>query len=301
MHVAAFTQPWEHGLTGADIVRVAKVAEELGFTGVFLPEHFVTPNEHLDLSGNHYFHASTAQGFLMGATSTISVGSLLNVLPLQHPVITAKALATLDWFSGGRAFATLGVGWLKHEYDIIGVPFEKRGRMADEYLEAIFELWHSDSPTYEGEFVSFRDIAFGPKPIQRPHPPLWLGGDADAVLRRAARFGDGWTPWQTRPKDLPARLDYLRSQPGFTDRPFAVFYSLALAMIGDEHSVISTPADAGKPTAQEVIDQCGQLVDLGVTDTWVPPPVVDGLEEYLDHMRWVAEEVMPNLAQGVGA
>jgi probable F420-dependent oxidoreductase len=295
MQVPAMTQPWEHELTGRDIAEVARTAEELGFSAVMLPEHFLTPTSHLELSGNHYFHATTAQGFIAGATSTIRVGSMVSIFPLHHPVVSAKSLATLDWFSGGRAFATLGVGWLKEEFDILGVPFHKRGRLADEYLAAMFELWHSDSPTFEGEFVSFKDVAFGPKPIQRPHPPLWMGGDADAVLRRAARFGDGWAPWLTQPEDLPARLDYLRSQPGFDDRPFSVFYSMAALSVGAEHAVVSDPAAVTSRSPQEVIDQCGRLADLGVTDTWVAAPPVTGLEAYLDHMRWVATEVIPKV------
>ncbi|HEY4795194.1 MAG TPA: TIGR03619 family F420-dependent LLM class oxidoreductase, partial [Mycobacterium sp.] len=210
MHVAAITQPWEHQLTGADIVRVAQRAEQLGYSMVFLPEHFLTPTSHLEFSGDHYFDATTAQAFVAGATSTITIGSMVTILPLHNPIVAAKQIATLDWLSGGRAQTTVGVGWLKEEYDAIGVPFTKRGRIADECLEAMFELWHSDSPSFEGDFVKFDDIAFGPKPISKPHPTVWMGGDADAVLRRAARFGDGWAPWLTKPDELPAKMDYLR-------------------------------------------------------------------------------------------
>jgi probable F420-dependent oxidoreductase len=211
MHVAAITQPWEPSLTGREIARVAQTAEQLGYSMVFLPEHFLTPTPHLELSGNHYFDATTAQAFVAGATSTITVGSMVTILPLHNPVIAAKSIATLDWFSGGRAQVTVGVGWLKEEYDAVGVPFTKRGRIADECLAAMFELWHSDAPSYDGEFVKFDDMAFGPKPVHKPHPPIWMGGDADAVLRRAARFGDGWAPWLTKPDELPAKMDYLRS------------------------------------------------------------------------------------------
>src|ERR1700743_3275113 len=154
MHVAAITQPWEHQLTGADIARVAQRAEQLGYSMVFLPEHFLTPTSHLELSGDHYFDATTAQAFIAGATSTITVGSMVTILPLHRPVTMAKAIATLDWFSGGRSLVTFGVGWLKEEYDAMGVPFGKRGRMTDEYLAAIMELWRSEAPCMEGEFVN---------------------------------------------------------------------------------------------------------------------------------------------------
>jgi probable F420-dependent oxidoreductase len=296
MHVPAVTQPWEHDLSGVDIARVAREADELGFWGVTLPEHFFTPTAHLELSGDHYFHATTAQGFVAGATSTIRVGSLVSILPLHHPLVTAKAMATLDWLSGGRAFFTFGVGWLKEEFDALRVPFERRGRLADEYLAAILELLHNDRPSFKGETVEFDDIAFGPLPIQRPHPPMWLGGDADAVVRRAARFADGWAPWLTPPDALPAKLDLLRSQPEWDDRPFDVFYSLAALNIGAEHAITDDPDAIAKTEAQEVIDSCGRLAEQGVTHTWVAPPAVGGLEAYLDHVRWVAAEIVPACA-----
>jgi probable F420-dependent oxidoreductase len=295
MHVAAITQPWEHDLTGTDIAHAARIAEQLGYSQVFLPEHFLTPTGHLEFSGNHYFDATTAQAFIAGATSTITIGSMVTILPLHNPVIAAKAIATLDWFSGGRAQVTVGVGWLKDEFDIIGVPFNKRGRIVDECLAAMFELWHSESPRFDGEFVQFGDVAFGPKPISRPHPVLWMGGDADPVLRRAARFGDGWAPWLTKPAELPAKLDYLRSQPGFDDRPFSIFYSLAVLSIGQEHAIVDDPNAQFGQSAQQVIDNCGKLAELGVTDTWVNPPPVQDFNAYLDHLQWVAEEIIPKV------
>jgi probable F420-dependent oxidoreductase len=295
MDVAAITQPWERDLGGRDIAGVAKRAEDLGYSMAFLPEHFFTPKTHVEMSGNHYFDATTAQAFVAGATSTIKIGSMVTILPLHNPIVAAKQIATFDWFSGGRAQVTVGVGWLKDEFDAIGVPFNKRGRITDETLEAMFELWHSDSPSYHGEFVEFDDIAFGPKPISTPHPTLWMGGDADAVLRRAARFGDGWAPWLTKPDELPAKLDYLRSQPGFDDRPFSVFYSLAVLSIGQEHAIVDDPNAQFGQSAQQVIDNCNMLAERGVTDTWVNPPPVDDFNAYLDHMQWVAEEIIPKV------
>lgn len=295
MQVPAITQSWEHALTGGDIADVARRAEQLGYSRVFLPEHFLTPTAHVELSGNHYFDATTAQAFVAGATSEISIGSMVTILPLHNPVIAAKAIATLDWLSGGRAQVTVGVGWLKEEYDTIGVPFHKRGRLADECLAAMFELWHSDSPSFDGEFVKFDNVAFGPKPIRKPHPVIWMGGDADAVLRRAARFGDGWAPWTTRPEELPAKMDYLRSQPGFDDRPFSLFYSLAVLNVSREHTITNDPNAQFGQSAQQVIDNCGMLAELGVTDTWVNPPLLPDFQAYLDHMQWVAEEVIPKV------
>ncbi len=122
-----------------------------------------------------------------------------------------------------------------------------------------------------------------------------MGGDADAVLRRAARFGDGWAPWLTKPDELPAKMDYLRSQPGFDDRPFSLFYSLAVLSIGQEHAIVDDPNAHFGQNAQQVIDNCNMLAERGVTDTWVNPPALDGLEAYLDHLQWVAEEIIPKV------
>jgi probable F420-dependent oxidoreductase len=293
LHAPAVTQPWEHALSGRDIAGVAQKAEQLCYATVLMPEHYVIPVPDVAHIGDHYLSAVTAQAYIAGATSTITVGSLVMILPLHNPVIAAKSIATLDWLSGGRALTAVGVGHLKPEYDAVGVPFNKRGRIADEYLAAMFELWHSDAPDFEGEFVSFNDVAFGPKPLQKPHPPVWIAGDADVALRRAARFGDGWSPRLTPPEELPARVDYLCSQPGWDDRPFSVFYSSLTTAHNDGGGRVAKHGQS----AEQIVDSCGQLAELGVTDTWVQPPPVTGLSSYLDHLSWVAEEVIPKTGQ----
>jgi probable F420-dependent oxidoreductase len=260
-----------------------------------MPEHFLIPPAHVPLSGDHYFDSTTAQAFLAGSTSRIRLASLVTILPLHQPVVLDKAIASLDWFSGGRATLAVGVGWLKEEFDAMGVPFAKRGRVTDEYLAAILELWHSDSPSYDGPFVSFHDVTFGPKPIQKPHPPIWIGGDADAAIRRAARFADGWSPWLTQPDQLPARLDFLRSQPGFDDRPFDICYSPGGLTIGEGHVETNDPNAQFGQSAQEIIDGCSKLANMGVTVSSVLPPPLPDLETFLDHMRWIAEDVVPHV------
>jgi probable F420-dependent oxidoreductase len=298
MHVAGITQPWEHRLGGGELVTIAQTADELGFEAIQVPEHLAMPSVHVELSGDHWLDVATSQGFLAGATKRIRLSSMLSILPLRHPILTAKALATLDWLSGGRAMLTIGVGWLEDEFVLMDVPFRERGRRGDEYLAAMFELWHSDQPSFDGRYISFHDITFAPKPVQQPHPPLWVGGDSDAALRRAARFGDGWAPFRTPPDQLHERLDQLRSLPEWDARdsadrrPFDVYFSLAALNIGDAHVILDDPRSQGSRNAQHVIEQCGWLAEQGVTQTWVNPPPVSGLDEYLDHLRWVAEEVM---------
>ena len=291
----ALGQSWEGGITGSAQRRLAQRAEALGFDMISVPEHFLVPLTHVDLSGPHYFDATTAQGFLAGATERIRINSSLTVLPLHHPVQLAKALATVDWMSDGRITATFGVGWDKTEYDLMGLGFHDRGKRADEYLAAMIELWTQDEPTFAGEYVAFSGAAFEPKPVQRPHLPIWMGGEADAALRRAARFGSGWMPYLVTEADLPARLDFLRQQPGYRE-PFEVSFSLATAGIGEGHVVLDNP-DAASPglSAEYWVERLGRLQEIGVTITSVPVPPLAGPEELMDHAQWVMEEIKPKV------
>jgi probable F420-dependent oxidoreductase len=296
LRLKASRQPWEASVTGTDQTRLAKRADELGYAMISVPEHYLIPREHVDLSGPHYFSAYPAMAYLAGATERIRVNSCVAVLPLQHPVVTAKTLATIDWLSGGRVTVTFGVGWLEKEFDYMGVPFRERGARSEEYIRAIIELWTSDEPRFEGKYVSFKDVAFEPKPVQRPHPPVWFGGDADPVLRRVARYASGWWPFLTKAEDIPARLDYIRSQPDYSGGLADVFYGFA-TRVGEGH-VVKPEDPRARPgmSGEEIIDRLGVMAGLGVTMTAVPVPPVSGIEEYMDYTQWVAEEIMPAVA-----
>ncbi|HSA53044.1 MAG TPA: TIGR03619 family F420-dependent LLM class oxidoreductase [Yinghuangia sp.] len=296
LRLKATCQPWEAAVTGTDQTRLAKWAEKLGYAMISVPEHHIIPRAHVDLSGPHYFHAYTAMSYLAGATENIRVNSCIAVLPLQHPVVTAKSLSTMDWLSGGRVTVTFAVGWLKEEFDLLGVPFHERGAMSEEYVQAIIELWTKDEPEFEGKYVSFRDVAFEPKPVQHPHPPVWFGGDADPVLKRVARYGSGWWPFLTKPEDIPAKLDYIRSQPDYNGGLTDVFYGFATSRVGEGHSVKSDPRARPGMSKQEIIDRLGWFGDLGVTISSVPIPALEHIDAYFDYTQWVAEEIMPAIA-----
>jgi probable F420-dependent oxidoreductase len=291
----AMLQPWENSVTGADQTRIAKRAEELGYDMLAVPEHFIIPREHVELSGPHYFHSIVGMGYLAGATQHIRVNSALTILPLHDPFVLAKALSTADWMSSGRVTVTFGVGWLKEEFDIMRVPFHERGRISDEYLEAMIELWTKDNPVYEGKYVSFRDVAFEPKPFQKPHVQIWFGGDSDAALKRTARFGTGWIPFLTKPSDIGARLDFIKSQPDFKGGEFEVMYGLATSRVGEGHVVNENPDARPGMSAAEIIDKLGALKDQGVTMSSVPIPAVQDIEAYTDYAQWVMEEIKPKV------
>ncbi|HEX3546896.1 MAG TPA: TIGR03619 family F420-dependent LLM class oxidoreductase [Mycobacterium sp.] len=295
MRLKALTQPWEFDVTGADQAVMARRAEELGYDMIAVPEHFVVPNTHVELSGPHYFHSTVAQAFVAGATQRIAVNSCVTLLPLQHPVVLAKALSTADWMSSGRIMVSFGVGWDAEEFEILGVPFHERGRLADEYLTAIIELWTSESPSFEGKYVSFQNVAFEPKPVQKPHLPIWIGGDAKAALRRAAKFASGWLPFLTTPEDIPAGIEYIKSQPTFEGGPFEVCYGLGTSLVGEGHVIADDPTQRPGMKAEELIDKLGTFSELGVTMSSVPIPPVTDVNAYLDYAQWVIEAVKPNV------
>lgn len=295
VEVKAMAQAWEAGVSGADQTHMAKRAEALGYDMLSVPEHFIIPSSHVDLSGAHYFHAAAAQGYFAGATESILINSSVAILPLQHPIVTAKALSTIDWLSSGRVIATFGVGWLEKEFEILGVPFNQRGRMADEYLAAIIELWTSESPCFDGSYVSFKDVAFEPKPFRKPHPPIWMGGDSDAALKRAARFASGWWPFLTPPERLAERIDFIRSQAEFSGDHFDVMYGLATSRVGEGHAANDKSRDKIGMSAQQIIDILAEYQRSGVTMTAIPIPRVSGVDEYLDYAQWLIEEIKPAL------
>jgi probable F420-dependent oxidoreductase len=277
------------------MTRLAKLADQWGYDMLSVPEHFVIPKSHVELSGPHHFHAYAGMGYMLGATSRIRVNSSISILPLQHPMVSAKALSTIDWMSGGRAMVTFAVGWLKEEFDLLGVDFSQRGAMADEYIAAIIELWTKDDPVFEGQYVSFRDVAFEPKCAQQPHLPIWIGGDADAPLKRAARYAEGWWPFLTKPQDFPARLDFIRSQPDYAGRLDEVFYGFSSSQVGEGHVAVDDPQARPGQTLQEIVDRLGWFHELGVTFSSVPTPPVGDLEAMIDYAQWVIEEVKPRL------
>lgn len=294
MKVAAMNQPWEGKLSGDDIGTLMAKGDALGFNKCMLGEHFVIPKEHVALSGDWYFHTVVALGYIGGRTRNLRLSSSVSILPLQNPIIQAKGWSTLDWLTCGRAEALFGVGWLKEEFDILRVPFGKRGRMADEYVAAMIELWTKDDPEFEGEFVSFRNVGFAPKPIQKPGVPIWFGGDAEAVMKRVAKFGNGWSPFRTPPETFPDCIDFIKSQPEYDGRTLDFFFALEMLNVGAHHEILDDPRAPGTKDRQKIIDQIGWLGELGITETIVPlPPGIADSEAYLDRLRWVAAEIMP--------
>ena len=197
---------------------VARLAEDLGYHSVFVADHVVMPRT---LASKYPYSRDggfpydpdqdwldplVALGYLAGRTTKIRIGTSITVLPMRHPIITAKQIATADHLSGGRVIFGVGVGWMAEEFRLLGAPFDDRGRRMDEYLALMKTLWTEKNPTFTGRYVQVSDCAITPKPAQKPHVPVWIGGDSPAALRRAASLGDGWHSAGTSLAELPDKL-----------------------------------------------------------------------------------------------
>jgi probable F420-dependent oxidoreductase len=290
--------PWEPDATPQDIVTVARKADERAFEWLIIPEHIIMPGEMAEIMGPRYPEGLAAAAFLAGATSRVRMLTYILVLPYRNPLMLAKQIATVDWFSGGRMALGLGAGHLKREFDILGVPFERRGRLTDEYLRAMKELWTAEAPAFEGEHFRFEDLVFEPKPVQKPHPPLLIGGNSKAAMRRAAALGDGWLPWLVQLEQIPESLAYIKEQPAFAqrERPFEVVMPLARLNVED-YSHRELGKTEGPRGRDEIIDRIGAMRDAGVTGTLVgPAKKTRSVEEYVEWVDWFAEEVAPLFA-----
>ena len=201
--------------------KVAQAAEKAGFDFLSANDHIIVPaklgsaypytqggvwsaSEH-----GHCFDQLATLAFVAGCTETLRLLTSVMVVPHRPVIQTAKMLATIDVLSNGRLILGVGAGWMEEEFKLLGAPFEDRGRATDEYIEAFKELWTKERPSYKGQHVDFDNLIFAPKPIQKPHPPIWVGGESPAAMRRTVKLGDAWYPGnnnQLKPLDTPARL-----------------------------------------------------------------------------------------------
>ncbi|MCE2390550.1 MAG: LLM class F420-dependent oxidoreductase [Proteobacteria bacterium] len=212
------------------VAEYARVAEDCGFHALWAPEHVVlfdeyeskypySPDGRMPGGPVGVLEPLGALHFVAALTSRIRLGTGVIILPQRNPVYTAKAAAGVDWLSGGRLDLGIGVGWLAEEMRATGTPFERRGARNRSYVEVMKRLWSDEAGAYADEFYELPDCHFEPKPVQRPHPPLFFGGESEPALRRVAEQGQGWNSAGQTPErmaELLARLDVHLAEQGRT-------------------------------------------------------------------------------------
>jgi probable F420-dependent oxidoreductase len=284
-------------------------AERLGFTTVWFADHIVIPR-HVQ---SHYPYAAdgaspfapdvpfyeplSVLNFLAGCTQRIRLGTHVLIIPYRNPIFTAKILATIDVLSGGRLTLGAGVGWMEEEFRALGLTtFRDRGVVANEFLQVFKELWTKEVPQFQGKFCEVSGIGFQPKPVQKPHPPIWIGGHSIPALRRAAKLGDGWMPIGLRPQTLlePAELEakiaqlrqFIRQEGRSED---AVTISFTAPVIFSSPISASRIPLQGRP--EEIAADFRRYRALGVSNFNIN--LLADVSAQKDMMEQFAKEVMP--------
>jgi probable F420-dependent oxidoreductase len=230
-------------------------ADRLGYESVWFPEHLVLPvamsrsphpgHDHPPIPPNVPVYDSLVYlGYLAGRAPRIRLGTHVFNIGLRHPFVTARAVQTLDVVSGGRVEFGIGASWLEEEWQAVGLDFRSRGRLVDEAVTVCTRLWSEPEVEHDGEFFSFPSVMFEPKPVQQPWPPIHVGGESDAALRRAARLGDGWIGIVHTPESIKERVErlrQLRDDAGRGDRRFEVSVGGPITTLDD----VARWADAG--------------------------------------------------------
>jgi probable F420-dependent oxidoreductase len=220
MKVGLFV-PLGNGSSGALLRTVGREAEARAFESIWVAEHVVlfddyasqypyAPDGRFPGGGDTgLLEPLTALAYLAAVTDTVRLGTGICLVPQRNPVYTAKQVVDVDVLSGGRVDFGVGVGWLKEEFDVLGVPFEHRGARTDEYLTVMKALWQDEVSEYHGQHYDLPPCRLYPKPVQAPHPPIHVGGESPAALRRVARHGQGWYTFNRLPHELAEPLGRL--------------------------------------------------------------------------------------------
>ena len=274
----------------ANIAEFARVAEASGIDGIALTDHPAPSRKWLDHGGHETFDPFVGLGFLAAATRRIRLMVSLVVVPYRNPFLTAKAMTAVDVLSGGRATFALGTGYLRSEFAALGVDFDERNDLFDEAVEVIRGAWASDDFHYEGRHFTAHGVTIRPAPVQTPHPPLWLGGNAKIVRRRVAAWGQGWQPmigWaelvrtaRTAPIDSNEQLAGMITE-----------IKEAMADAGRDPAALDVASAGARPlpadaSVQQRLDALGELADIGVTWTSFrlphdsPAAAVDAVQQY---------------------
>ena len=281
------------------IFRIATRAEDLGFDSVWVSEHVFNVSYVFNRIGSRpYYDPMTILSYVAAITKRVRLGTSVLVLPYHNPIRLAKTAATLDVMSGGRLMLGVGVGVIEQELNAMNSPFAERGAISDETIAIMKELWTKDDPIYEGRYHSFSGMKFTPKPRQKPHIPLLIGGVSDAAIRRAVRVGNGWHSTTIPPKELSRRLRYLNERAEAAGRDMS---EIPVSVRLD----IGTPRSAGSATANsyslgtdpgEILQNARAFEGLGVDEIVISPTTGDA-EELLAALEMLARDIAPAFHQ----
>jgi probable F420-dependent oxidoreductase len=292
------------------ILELATLAEASGLESLWVADHVIFPVTltsaypysatgafPMDMTQEALLEPLATMGVLVGATRRVKIGTAVLVMPYRHPVLLARMLVTLDVLSGGRTLLGAGVGWLAEEFAALDArPFPARGRVTDECIDIVKRICRGGEVTFQGEYYQLEPVVSSPGSVQRPHPPILIGGTSNAALRRAVRAGDGWLSTGLRPERLRACLSTLQKLCEAQGRRFAdlslshkLFINIGEARIGADGS-----RDAGTGSQADIMDDLRRLIDLGYSRVIVRYRGSDA-EEQRKQLRILIDNIIPKV------
>jgi probable F420-dependent oxidoreductase len=225
------------------MARLSQAAEKAGFDSIWAGGHpFLSEKQSRISPAMSMLDPVVSLAFIAAHTRTIRLATGILLIPQLNPLVVAKELASLDVLSGGRLIFGTGVGWSEHEYEVLGVPYHDRGAREDDYLKAIKVVWTQSRPVYKGKFISFSDLQSNPHPLQRPCPPIIIGGNSPGTFRRAVEMGNGWFGYGLNPDDAGRAIAGLREATKKYQRP---------AELGELEITITPPIPVEKSLAEQ--------------------------------------------------
>lgn len=298
----------------ANLRTLAQRAESLGFDSAWVSDHIILPrsvDSFYPYAANgvatfrpdeDYYEPLASLNFLAGCTQKIRLGTHVLILPYRNPVLTAKMISTLDVLSEGRFILGAGVGWMEEEFKALGLDtFAQRGAVTDEYIQLFKELWTKDNPEFQGEHYQLSESGFQPKPVQKPHPPIWIGGHTNPAIRRAAKYGDGWMPIGLRPpailepEELAEKIARLRRLTMAAGRPEdAVSLCFSTGVTFDDSPGATRRMMSGR--AEQIAADLRQYQDLGIRNFILGFPG-DSVAAVDEAMEQFSKQVMPLIPQ----
>lgn len=292
------------------LAAIARRGDELGFYCMVAGDHILVPEDiespyPYTVGGafpggesGEYLEQLTLLTYLAGVTKRIRLVPSVMIVPYRPPLLAAKILATLDVLSQGRLILGVGVGWMEEEFLALGAPpFAHRGAATNEYLRAFVELWTSDNPTFEGKYCRFSNIQFRPKPVQKPHPPIWVGGQSRAAIRRAAELGNGWHPVGAipavplEPEELAEKVALLHRYAERAGRDPAQLDVAMKTPLYDTGSAGGGPRRRFSGDPQQILQDIQAYSDVGVSHIIFDIRGAE-LNQALERLDWFAQEIM---------
>jgi probable F420-dependent oxidoreductase len=267
---------WENEVGAAELVRAARAAESAGLAWVSCSDHPLVPASRVPVMGATWFDPCSTLAFVAAATARIAVLPHVLVAPYRHPLLVAKQWGTLARLAPGRVIVGVGSGHVKPEFTILGADYARRGLVTDEYLQVLAAAWEHEVVSFEGDMVRFRDVVVSPRPARRP--PLWIGGNSGAAVRRAARFGDGWIPWELTHEEFSRRVERLRDLRAEAGRHDPVELVVPLGI-------------AAETSAEAVVARVSRWCEAGATAFHVGVRAAS-IEHLLERLAWLGSDVL---------